>query len=90
MAILLSGIFFLAICSPAVAQEAGAVAETSSWFGQNLLWLSHMAMTVGGAGLAMRWAYDAFGRREVNVADVPTFPKYMTSPQQYRLGSLIF
>jgi hypothetical protein len=49
-----------------------------------------MAMTVGGVGLAMRWAYDAFGRREVNVADVPTFPKYMTSPQQYRLGSLIF
>jgi hypothetical protein len=90
MAILLSGILLLAICTPAVAQDAGAVAQNSSWFSQNLLWLSHMAMTVGGAGLAMRWAYDAFGRREVNVADVPTFPKYMTSPQQYRLGSLIF
>jgi hypothetical protein len=90
MAILLTGIFLLAICSPAVAQDAGAVAQNSSWFSQNLPWLSHMAMTVGGVGLAMRWAYDAFGRREVNVADVPTFPKYMTSPQQYRLGSLIF
>ena len=90
MAILLSGILLLAICTPAVAQDAGAVAGNSSWFSQNLLWLSHMAMTVGGAGLAMRWAYDAFGRREVNVADVPTFPRYMTSPQQYRLGSLIF
>jgi hypothetical protein len=90
MAILLSGILLLAICTPAVAQETGAVAGNSSWLSQNLPWLSHMAMTVGGVGLAMRWAYDAFGRREVNVADVPTFPKYMTSPQQYRLGSLIF
>jgi hypothetical protein len=90
MAILLSGILLLAICTPAVAQEAGAVAENFPWLSNNLLWLSHMAMTVGGVGLAMRWAYDAFGRREVNVADVPTFPKYMTNPQQYRLGSLIF
>jgi hypothetical protein len=90
MAILLSGILLLAICTPAVAQEAGAVAQNSSWLSQNLTWLSHMAMTAGGAGLAMLWAYEAFGRREVNVADVPTFPKYMTNPQQYRLGSLIF
>jgi hypothetical protein len=90
MAILLSGILLLAICSPAVAQEAGAVAENFPWLSHNLPWLSHMAMTVGGVGLAMRWAYDAFGRREVNVADVPTFPKYMTNPKQYRLGSLIF
>ena len=80
MAILLSGILLLAICSPAVAQDAGAVAENFPWLSQ----------TVGGVGLAMRWAYDAFGRRAVNVADVPTFPKYMTNPQQYRLGNLIF
>src|SRR5207302_4912955 len=90
MTILLSGILLLAICSPAVAQEAGGLAANFPWLSQNLPWLSHTAMTVGGVGLAIRMAYQAFGRREVNVADVPTFPKYMTSPQQYRLGSLIF
>jgi hypothetical protein len=99
MGILLSGILLFALCSPAFAEEAGPVAQNLSWLSQNfpwlshksnLLWLSHVAMAAGGMGLAMRWAYDAFGRREVSVADVPTFPKYMTNPQQYRLGSLIF
>jgi hypothetical protein len=80
MAILLSGILLLAICTPAVAQEAGAVAQNSSWLSQNLTWLSHMAMTAGGAGLAMLWAYEAFGRREVNVADVPTHDEPATIP----------
>jgi hypothetical protein len=88
MAILLTGILLLAICSPAVAQEA--VAQSSSWFTQNLPWLGHMAMTFGGVGVAIGLAYQAFGRRQVNVANVPTFPKYMTSPQQYRLGSIVF
>jgi len=47
-------------------------------------------MTVLGVAVAVRLANQAFGRREVNLADVPTFPKYMTSQQQYRLGSIAF
>ena len=90
MAILLSGILLLAICSPAVAQEAGAVAQNLSWLSDSLRGLSHTLMTVGGVGVAIGLAYQAFGRRQVNVANVPTFPRYMTSPQQYRLGSIVF
>ena len=49
-----------------------------------------MAITVLGAAVAIKLAFEAFARREVSVANVPTFPKYMTSPQQYRLGSFSF
>jgi hypothetical protein len=90
MRILLASILLAVLCSPAVAQQVGTLAENLPWLAEKLPWLSHMAMTVGGVGLAMRWAYDAFGRREVSVANVPTFPQYMTNPQQYRLGSLMF
>ncbi len=83
MRILLSGILLLAICSPAFADLAVPVVDDRAW-------LAHMAMIFLGVLVAMRLAFDAFARRAVNVADVPTFPRYMTTPQQYRLASLAF
>lgn len=83
MRILLSGILLLAICSPAFADPAVPVVDSRAW-------LAHWAMILLGVLVAMRLAFDAFARRAVNVADVPTFPRYMTTPQQYRLGSLAF
>lgn len=83
MCILLSGILLFALCSPALAQDAATVADP-------LLRLAHVAITVLGAAVAFKLAFDAFARREVSVANMPTFPKYMSNPQQYRLGSLSF
>jgi hypothetical protein len=90
MRILLSGILLFALCSPAFAQDAGVVAQNFAWLGDNMRSLSHTLMTIGGVGLAIGLAAQAFGRRQVNVANVPTFPRYMTSPQQYRFGSVVF
>jgi hypothetical protein len=78
----LSGILFFAICSPAVAQQREAVRDV-------LPQLSHWTITLLGIVVAARWAIQAFGRA-VPVADVPTFPRYMTSRRQYRLGNWIF
>src|SRR6516165_601395 len=77
-------------CSSAFAQDAGAVAQNFAWLGDNMRSLSHTLMTIGGVGLAIGLAAQAFGRRQVNVANVPTFPRYMTSPQQCRFGSIVF
>jgi hypothetical protein len=83
MRILLSGILLFALCSPAIAQD---VVTAVDYFPR----LAHVAITVLGAAVAIKLALEAFARREVSVANVPTFPKYMTSPQQYRLGSFSF
>ena len=90
MRILLSGILLFALCSPTFAQDAAAVAQNFAWLGDNMRSLSHTLMTIGGVGLAIGLASQAFGRRQVNVANVPTFPRYMTSPQQCRFGSIVF
>src|SRR6516165_9433632 len=82
--ILLFSILLFGLCGPAFAQDAGAVAQNFAWLGDNMRSLSHTLMTIGGVGLAIGLAAQAFGRRQVNVANVPTFPRYMTSPQQYR------
>jgi hypothetical protein len=52
--------------------------------------LTQVAITLLGVVWAAKLAFDAFSRRSVLVADVPTFPRYMTSRTQYRLGSSIF
>jgi hypothetical protein len=83
MRILLAGILLLAICSPAFADPAVPVVDDRAW-------LAHMAMIFLGVLVAMRLAFDAFARRSLKVADVPTFPRCMTTPQQFRLGSLAF
>jgi hypothetical protein len=51
--------------------------------------LAHGTITLLGLVVAGRLAWQAFGRA-VTIAEVPTFPRYMTSRQQYRLGSLVF
>jgi hypothetical protein len=81
MRILLSALL-LAICAPAYAQDIGSVAQNFSWI--------HLAMTVLGIAVAVRLAFLAFERRALKVADVPTFPKYMTCRRDYRLGVCMF
>lgn len=78
---LLSGVLIFASCTQAVAQQ-----NTMIW---NPDW-AHWAITFFGLAVAMRLALTAFDRRPVSVADVPTFPRYMTSRSQYRLGSWVF
>ena len=51
--------------------------------------LAHWTITLLGLVVAGRLAWQAFGRA-VTIAEVPTFPRYMTSRQQYRLGSFVF
>jgi len=81
--ILLAGsLLSLALCSPAFAQQAAALEIHPN--------LIQLAITVLGLVAAARLASDAFARRAVPVADVPTFPKYMTSRAQYQLGSWVF
>jgi hypothetical protein len=82
MRILVAGILLLAICAPAYAQGSGPVAQNISW--------PHLAMTVLGIIVAVRLAFLAFERRALKVADVPTFPKYMTCQRDYRLGICMF
>lgn len=50
---------------------------------------AHWTITLLGLAVAGRLAWQAFGRA-VTIAEVPTFPRYMTSRQQYRLGSFVF
>src|SRR5690348_10845060 len=68
----------------ALAQETNVAPDAAA------MWWAHLALTVLGTIVAARCAYQAFGRRPLQLADVPTFPKYMTSQQQYRLGSLVY
>jgi hypothetical protein len=51
--------------------------------------LVRWSITLLGLVVAGRLAWQAFGRA-VNIAEVPTFPRYMTTRQQYRLGGFIF
>jgi hypothetical protein len=79
-----AGLFFAtftAICSPAFAQAADGAFDMPH--------VAHWAITALGLLMAGRLALTAFGRA-VPVAEVPTFPKYMTSPQQYRFGGWAF
>ena len=83
---LLSGISLLVACAPALAQQGEPAADMSL----SVPWLTHLAITLIGMMFAVRLALEAFDRRSLSVADVPTVPRYMTSPQQYRLGSWMF
>jgi hypothetical protein len=80
--ILLAVILSIAICSPASAEPAHALDIFP-----NLIQWAITALVIVAAG---RLAFDAFARRSVPVADVPTFPRYMTSRGQYLLGSWFF
>jgi hypothetical protein len=80
--VLLSGCFLLAAGTSALAEEVRAASSFEPWIG-------HIAITVLGCLVAIHLAFEAFAR-PVQIANAPTFPKYMTSPLQYRLGSWIF
>ena len=52
--------------------------------------LIHWRITFGGTLWAALLASRAFNRPAILIADVPTVPMFMTSRNQYQLGSLIF
>src|SRR6516164_7078168 len=85
---LLSGISLLVACAPALAQQGEPAADVLPSL--SALWLAHLAITLIGMMFAVRLALEAFARRSVSLADIPTVPRYLTSPQQYRLGSWMF
>jgi len=85
---LLSGISLLVACAPALAQQAEPAADMLPSL--SAPWLAHLAITLIGMMFAVRLALEAFARRSVSLADIPTVPRYLTSPQQYRLGSWMF
>jgi hypothetical protein len=72
----------LAICGPALAEENNGTYDMAPQ-------LIHWVITILGMGVAARLALQAFGSA-VPVANVPTFPIYMTSRKQYRLGGCAF
>ena len=84
---LLSGISLLVVCAPALAQQGEPAADMPSL---SVPWFAHLAITLIGMMFAVRLALEAFARRPVSLADIPTVPRYLTSPQQYRLGSWMF
>src|SRR6516165_10397366 len=83
---LLSGISLLVVCAPALAQQGEPATDASL----SVPWFAHLAITLIGMVFAVRLALEAFARRSVSLADIPTVPRYLTSPQQYRLGSWMF
>jgi hypothetical protein len=88
--ILLAGTLLVAISGPAFAQSVQSSVQGSVQgldISPNII---QIGLTLLGLVVAARLAFDAFARRVVPVADVPTFPRYMTSRTQYRLGSFIF
>jgi len=85
---LLSGISLLVACAPALAQQGDLAADMLPSL--SAPWLAHLAITLIGMMFAVRLALEAFARRSVSLADIPTVPRYLTSPQQYRLGSWMF
>jgi hypothetical protein len=76
-------IFLILAGTHAFADETNALPAVS-------LWWAHSAITVLGVTVVARCAYQAFNRPPLQLADVPTFPKYMTSQRQYRLGSCVY
>jgi hypothetical protein len=73
----------LFVCNPAFADVGSD--DAPDLFPQLAQW----GITLLGLALAARLSWQAFGRA-VPVADAPVFPRYMTSRQQYLLGSWAF
>jgi hypothetical protein len=79
----LCGILLFATCNPVLADDGNAAASALE------PWIAHVAITVLGSLVAIHFALEAFAR-PVEIDNAPTFPRYMTSRQQYRLGSWLF
>jgi hypothetical protein len=78
----------LAIYGPAFAEQGEPAADMLPW--PTVPWLIHLTITFIGIMFAVRLALEAFARRPLPVADVPTSPRYMTTRLQYRFGSWTF
>jgi hypothetical protein len=83
--VLLCCMMFFATCLPALAQND--VVATVQLPDSNLV---HWIITLGGTLWAALLASRAFNRPAIPIADVPTVPMFMTSRNQYQLGSWIF
>lgn len=68
---------------------ASALAEVSNPADSQSLYYAHLAVTALGLVFAIGMAQQAFARPQ-ELADTPTFPRYMTSRGQYLLGSCAF
>jgi hypothetical protein len=73
----------IALTSPGAAQAIGAMIDSPYD-------AAKLAFAALGTFAAARLASQAFGRGAVSVAELPTFPKYMTSRGLYQLGNWIF
>jgi hypothetical protein len=67
-----------------------AWAEAANGSTDDPLFYAHLGVTALGLLFAVRMADQAFARRALPLADAPTFPRYMTSRGQYRLGNFAF
>ena len=74
---LLSGISLLVACAPALAQQGEPAADVLPSL--SAPWLAHLAITLIGMMFAVRLALEAFARRPVSLADIPTVPRYLTN-----------
>jgi hypothetical protein len=78
-----AGIIWMLLFVSAACAEDGVL-------GPDGIHYAHVAVTALGLLFAIRMADQAFGRRALQLADSPTFPRYMTSQGQYLLGSWAF
>jgi len=75
--------WLLAWAGPAAAEAANAIPSEQ-------LYYLHLAVTGLGLLFAVRMANQAFARKAFQLAETPTFPRYMTSAPQYYLGNGAF
>lgn len=69
---------------PAMAQSAGATRPDS------LLYIAQGTLLTFGMAFTGYWAYEAFNAPAIRLDNGPTLPRYMTQPNQYRLGAIAF
>ena len=81
---------YLGACMIWLFVASTAHASESDLLGADGVHYAHMAVTALGLLFAVRMADQAFGRRALQLADSPTFPRYMTSRGHYLLGSWTF
>jgi hypothetical protein len=74
---------WLLLISTASAETAGAASADNAFY-------VHLAVTGLGLIFAVQMANQAFARKAFQLADTPTFPRYMTNAGQYYLGNGIF
>ena len=78
--LLASGVFSL----PAAAQEIGTHHPDA------FLYTAQAALLILGMAFTGYWAYQAFDTPPIKLGDGPALPRYMTQPNQYRLGVIAY